>query len=182
MSEPVINREPPILRGLSTIESTLVTVSRSLMIVIIFLQVFFRYVVTYSLPWSEELARYLRTWVVFIGASMGAREGVHIGVSAFVNAMPKGFQKFAVIFSGLCSVGFGLTLSYIGFLAVRHIYNMGQISPAMEIPMWIAYLPIFVGSLFMALRFGQAMVEQFINFNRQESQDAKNEEEPKLCP
>ena len=168
MSNPTTS-EPAILRGLSVLESALVTVSLLLMIIVVFLQVFFRYVVHYSLPWSEELARYLMTWVVFIGASMGAREGVHIGVAAFVNLMPKWFQKFDVIFSGVCSMLFGLATAYVGFLAVRHIASMGQVSPAMEIPMWIAYLPIPVGSFLMAIRFGQAMVEQFRDFDKPET-------------
>ena len=161
--------EPAILRGLSILENALVTVSLLLMIVVVFFQVFFRYVIHYSLPWSEELARYLMTWVVFVGASMGAKEGVHIGVAAFVNIMPRWFRKADVIFSGLCSVAFGVILSWIGFLAVRHIASMGQISPAMELPMWIAYLPIFVGSLFMAIRFGQAMIIQFREFDIHDS-------------
>lgn len=159
-------KEPAILRGLSAVESALVTASLLLMIIVVFLQVFFRYVITYSLPWSEELARYLMTWVVFIGASMGAKEGVHIGVAAFVNMMPKWFQKFGIFFSGLCSMLFGLSIAYVSFLAVRHIWAMGQISPAMEIPMWIAYLPIPVGSFLMTIRFGQAMIEQYRDFDK----------------
>ncbi|UQZ89157.1 C4-dicarboxylate ABC transporter permease [Deltaproteobacteria bacterium Smac51] len=176
MSSSNASSEPAILRGLSVLESTLVTVSLMLMIIVVFLQVFFRYVVHYSLPWSEELARYLMTWVVFIGASMGAREGVHIGVAAFVNIMPKAFQKFDIIFSGLCSVAFGLAMSYVGYLAIARIARMGQISPAMEIPMWIAYLPILLGSLFMSIRFAQAMIEEYRNFDK-----IKENEEAEQC-
>ncbi len=167
------SREPAVLRGLSVLESALVTASLLVMIVVVFLQVFSRYVVHYSLPWSEELARYLMTWVVFIGASIGAREGVHIGVAAFVNAMPRGFQKFAILFSGLCSVAFGLVLTYVGYLAIARIARMGQVSPAMELPMWIAYLPILLGSLFMAIRFGQAMIEEFQKFNSPSENEAE---------
>jgi C4-dicarboxylate transporter DctQ subunit len=140
------------------------------MIIVVFLQVFFRYVVHYSLPWSEELARYLMTWVVFIGAAMGAREGVHIGVEAFVKAMPWAFRKFDIIFSGLCSTVFGLIMTYVGYLAVARIARMEQISPAMEMPMWIAYLPIMLGSLFMAIRFAQAMIEEYRNFDKEAEQ------------
>ena len=87
-------------------------------------------------------------------------------MAAFVNIMPRWFQKFDIIFSGLCSMVFGGAMAYVGFLAVRHIFRMGQVSPAMEMPMWIAYLPIFVGSLFMAVRFGQAIVIQYREFDR----------------
>lgn len=165
-----MRNEPALLRGLSILESGIVTVSLLAMIIVVFLQVFFRYVVHYSLPWSEELARYLMTWVVFVGASMGARDGVHIGVAAFVNLMPRWFQRADIIFSGLCSVVFGLATSYVGYLAVARIAKMGQISPAMEMPMWIAYLPICVGSFCMAIRFGQAMIEQLRHFDQSDEE------------
>lgn len=158
-------REPALLRGLGIVESGIVTISLLLMIIVVFFQVFFRYVIHYSLPWSEELARYLMTWAVFIGASMGAKEGVHIGVSAFVNLLPKGLQKVSIIFSGVCSVAFGLVTSYVGYLAVERIARMEQLSPAMELPMWIAYLPICVGSFLMAIRFGQAMIAELRTFD-----------------
>lgn len=175
MSSSTGLKEPLLFRALTILESTLVTTALLLMIVVVFLQVFFRYVVSYSLPWSEELARYLMTWVVFVGASMGAREGAHIGVAAFVNIMPKWFHKFAIVFSGLCSMAFGFSLAYVGLLAVRHIAKMGQSSPAMEIPMWIAYLPIFVGSFLMAIRFGQAMIEEYKSFGREKAVVAEAE-------
>lgn len=158
--------EPAFLRGLSILESLLIIAALSVMIVVVFFQVFFRYVIHYSLPWSEELARYLMTWVVFVGASVGAKEGVHIGVSAFVDLLPRQIRRYAILFSGMCSVIFGLSVAWIGYKAVAHIAAMGQISPAMELPMWIAYLPICIGPLFMAVRFGQAMIERFEHFDR----------------
>lgn len=159
------SKEPALLRALGMLESGIVTVSLLVMIVVVFFQVFFRYVVHYSLPWSEELARYLMTWAVFVGASIGAKEGVHIGVAAFVNLLPKGLQKANVVLSGLCSMAFGLGTSYIGYLAVVRIARMDQISPAMELPMWIAYLPICIGSFLMAIRFGQAMITELRGFD-----------------
>ena len=163
-------KEPALLRGLTILESSIVTVTLALMIVVVFLQVLFR-LLENSLPWSEELARYLMTWVVFVGASMGAKDGVHIGVAAFVNIMPKWFRKADIVFAGLCSMAFGLSTSYIGYLAVARIAKMGQISPAMEMPMWIAYLPICVGPFFMAIRFGQAMITELREFDAPEAEE-----------
>lgn len=159
------SKELALLRALGVLESGIVTVSLLVMIIVVFFQVFFRYVIHYSLPWSEELARYLMTWTVFVGASIGAKEGVHIGVAAFVNLLPRGLKKANIILSGLCSTAFGLITSYVGYLAVARIARMGQFSPAMELPMWIAYLPICIGSFLMAVRFGQAMVAELREFD-----------------
>lgn len=160
-----LDKEPALLRALGVVESGIVTVSLLAMIIVVFLQVFSRYVIHSSLPWSEELARYLMTWAVFIGASIGAKEGVHIGVAAFVNLLPRALQKANIVLSGLCSMAFGLITSVVGYLAVARIAHMEQLSPAMELPMWIAYLPICVGSFLMAIRFGQAMVLELQTFD-----------------
>ena len=57
------------------------------MSVIIIYQVFSRFVLEASLPWSEELTRYLMIWAVFIGASLALRNGALIGVEAIAEAM-----------------------------------------------------------------------------------------------
>ena len=126
------------------------------MVIVVGLQVFFRFVIKGSLPWSEELARYLMVWAVFIGASLGAREGAHIGVEAFVNALPEPMRKMAAFLSGLISIVFCIIVAVLSIKAVGVIIASGQKSPAMEIPMYWAYLAIPVGVIPMALSFLQA--------------------------
>ena len=61
-----------VLRFLDdNLEKMLCTITLALMSAIIVLQVFFRYVLNNSLAWSEELARYLFIWTIYIGISYG---------------------------------------------------------------------------------------------------------------
>ena len=46
----------------------------SAMTLILAVQVFMRYVMGASLSWSEELARYLFIWLIYLGISFGARQ------------------------------------------------------------------------------------------------------------
>ena len=48
-----------------------------LSLAIISLQVFLRYLFNYSLPWGEELARYLNIFVVLLGSSVVFAEDAH---------------------------------------------------------------------------------------------------------
>ncbi len=53
-------------------------------------QVFCRYVVNYSLVWSEELARYLTIWLAFLGVSLGVRADSHFGITVVLDRVSAG--------------------------------------------------------------------------------------------
>ena len=60
-------------------------------------QVIMRYVFHSSLGWSEELARYMFVWLVFIGISYGAKVMRHIKIDAFLYLFPKCMRPYIVI-------------------------------------------------------------------------------------
>jgi len=148
--------QPKIFEWLDKFEEAMVTGLLGTMIIVVFLQVFFRFVIKGSLPWSEELSRYLMVWTVFIGASIGAKVGAHIGVEAFISLFPQKLKRFCIILSGFFSVAFCIIIAVISFNVVLFLYKSGQLSPAMRIPMYWAYLAIPVGTILMSLRFIQA--------------------------
>lgn len=49
----------------------------AVMTLVIIIQVFFRYVLNNSLPWSEELARYLMVWMTFLALPVVSRLQQH---------------------------------------------------------------------------------------------------------
>ena len=53
-------------------------------------QVFARYVLNDTPPWSEELCRYLFVWVSFLGACVALRRTSHLGVDSVVVRLPPG--------------------------------------------------------------------------------------------
>ncbi len=148
-------------RFLDKFEDTSVTILYGLMVVVIFLQVFFRFVVRASLPWSEEVARYVMAYAIFIGAAIAAKEGAHIGILAVVNKFPKSAEKYTKTFAMLVSFFFSIVLIYLAFLIVQFLVVTGQKSPALRIPIWIAYLSVPLGAVLMSIRFFQAAVIQF---------------------
>ena len=58
------------------------------MTVVILLGVAFRYVLEAPLPWSEELAKLLLLWIVFLGASAGIQRGEHITIDFLLQRFP----------------------------------------------------------------------------------------------
>jgi C4-dicarboxylate transporter DctQ subunit len=169
-------------KTLEVIENTIVTAALGTMIVVIFLQIVLRYFsamdlplgalmdyvrdgAQFVLPWSEEVARYAMIWAVFVGAGMGAKIGVHVGVDAVVRLFPPVAMKCAIILSGLCSTAFCLALTGLGAVLLNIMWETGQVSPGLEIPMVWAYLAVPVGGVLTALRFFHAMVIKVRSLN-----------------
>ena len=119
------------------------------MTIIILLQVFFRFVVYAPFPWSEECARYMMIWMGMLGAVVALRKGRHIGVRVLVERLPgRAYDYVVPLVQAAMIVFFGVLVQEGINLAV---FNADQLSPAMEIPMWIPYLSIPAGSAMMIL-------------------------------
>lgn len=146
---------------LDKFEDYSVTILYLTMIVVIFLQVVFRFVIKSSLPWSEELARYIMAYAVFIGAAIAAKEGAHIGINVVVGALPRPFNKYLRIFALFISFIFSVLLVYLSLIIVSFLMKTGQKSPAMLIPIWIAYASLPFGAVLMSIRFLQSTFRQF---------------------
>ena len=121
----------------------------AIMIVITFLQVVFRYVLTAPLPWSEEAARYCFVWIVFLGAALGLERGVHLGVDLLVNRMPPGMRRNTAVASNICIAGFALIIIYASAPVLQ--LNAWQHSPALGIQMSYVYVAIPVSMALIAL-------------------------------
>ena len=72
------------------------------MTVVVFAQIFFRYVFNVPLGWSEELARFAFVWVSFMGASALMRVKEHINVTVFIDFMPARVRATCVLLANLC--------------------------------------------------------------------------------
>lgn len=122
----------------------------SVMLVVIFAQVVSRYVFNWTPEWSEELARYLFVWVVFIGSALIMGESGHLAVQ-FVPNHFKGTAtgKLMEIIINLSGYVFILILLTQGAKMTRVMTF--QISPGLEIPMSWVYAVIPLSSALMLL-------------------------------
>lgn len=146
-----------LLDGVNTLVELAVCAMLLVMVVVVFLQVIFRFVLHSSLPWSEELARYLMVWISFLGASIGVKRKSHIGVEFLVSLLPPRWKKRAALFvSAVSCVFFGYLVVY----GERILQTVGsQLSPAMEVSMAIPYGSILTGGALMFLYAFFQMIE-----------------------
>lgn len=136
-------------------------------------QVFMRYCMQASLSWSEECARYLFVWLVFIGISYGARMIRHIKIDAGLLCFPKVMRPYVVIFGDVLSLIFSLWVVYFGWSMVKMQLTIGQLSPAMRIPMWLVYSAPMVGFSLTSIRLVQSIFYHIKHRNDKEDPDAE---------
>lgn len=133
----------------------------AVMVVVVFLQVIFRFVIRSSLPWSEEMARYLMVWIVFLGASIGVKRKSHIGVEAVVSLLPDTLRRCTSILVHAFSCVFFAFMIHYGRTILRVVGF--QLSPAMEISMAIPYSAVFAGGALMFVHCFFQMLEQIFD-------------------
>ena len=135
------------------IENVFVTLLVLTATVVAIVQVVARYVFNNSLYWSEELILYSLITMSFLTMGMGVRYASHISVEAIyaiagprmARALQVGAACLGLIFAG--------ALIYYGCRLSMSTMRMGQLSPAMRVPVGYVYLIIPIAGGFMVLRY-----------------------------
>jgi len=110
-------------------------------------QVFARYVLNDTPPWSEELCRYLFVWASFLGACVAMRRAAHLGVDSLVVRLPPSVG--AVLHhavGGLVAV-FAAILVWQGAMLVPAMAT--QRSPSMGISLQYVFVAVPIAAAIM---------------------------------
>lgn len=107
------------------------------------------------ISWAQELCIYMFVWMAKFGAAYGVRTGIHVGVDVVVNQLRPAWRKATVLFGLLCGALFTAVIGTMGAKFVLGLMGTDQTSPDLEVPSWIVYLCIPLGSYLMCFRFLQ---------------------------
>lgn len=108
-----------------------------------------------NLTWAQELCIYLFVWMAKFGAAYGVRTGIHVGVDVAVKALPPASRHVVVLFALLSGALFTFLVGSLGARFVWHIAQTEQVSADLEMPMWMVYIAVPLGSYLMCFRFLQ---------------------------
>jgi len=147
-------------RFLAAVEHTLLGSALLGASAVLFINVVLRYFGK-GIVWAEESVRYLIIWMVFIGGSVAARQASHINVDVLLQVLPAGIRRRVWSVINAAAALFCAALAVWGWQLMLLIRQSGQITPALQMPTYIAYLAIPVGSALMTLRFAQAAVKEW---------------------
>lgn len=119
------------------------------MTVIVAYQVFMRFVINASPPWTEAGSIMIMTWFIFLGAAVGVRENFHMGFDVLIYVLPAGAKPWLRAISDLCVFGFAAGMVFFGGELVMRYW--GTRIPVLGLPTAFTYLPIVVSGVLMCL-------------------------------
>ena len=119
----------------------------SLMIILVFAQVVFRYFVGLTPFFIDEVSRGLLIWVSFLGASVALRASQHIGVEYFIGKLPEKAKQPVKWVAQLSVMLFLLFFLYASFR--YSLTQTGQNRATLPVSMSWFYLSLPMGALLM---------------------------------
>jgi C4-dicarboxylate transporter DctQ subunit len=117
----------------------------------------FRSINAIRLTWAQEACIYLFVWMAKFGAAYGVRKGIHVGVDIVIEMLDGPTRRIVTMIAMSGGILFTAIIAWIGADFVYHVRVGGQTSPDLEMPMWIIYLAVPLGSALMCFRFVQAL-------------------------
>jgi len=160
-----------LIKRLNTIEEGLIAFSLLGIAFLTFIETALRYTVSYTFPWFMELANYTLIFTTFLGASIGVKYGTHFSMEALPQSTPDRISHLLKA-AGFCISS--VVCCLFVYFGIKHLGNLkafGVKSSAMQIPMYIPYIPIPLFSMTMAFRFFALSCKHMKGFIKREPFD-----------
>ncbi len=142
-----------ILRKLDKTEEYIICILMIASLAIMFVQVFSRYLLSYSFTWAEELVRIFFVWVTLMGISLCCKYGMHICIDVTQLFLPKYIIRYLNIAAAIITMFLGLLMMYLIVNIVgRQIQHPQYFSTMTWFPVWGMYLSGVLGMLGLTIR------------------------------
>jgi TRAP-type C4-dicarboxylate transport system permease small subunit len=123
----------------------------ALMVLLVSLGVFFRYVLNSALAWYDEFASYLLVWLTFYGAVVVSYRHRHIGFEVVLDRLMPNTRKIMEVVAEFFVLGFQVVLFYYGWLLTRKMGDETAVSLVWVKMGWVySVLPI-TGALMLLI-------------------------------
>ena len=159
IDQPGLYRVGRVLSVLSTGALYLAGAGLVAMSLIVFWQVFVRFVLNWNNNWTELTAILIMSWFIFLGAAVGVRENYHLGFDVLLYVLPKGSKKVLRTISDSVVLAFAVGMVIYGWQLV--MLNWIARMPALGIPDGIRYLPLVGGGILIVLFSVERIVLRF---------------------
>jgi len=99
-----------------------------------------RYLFNLQASWTEELARFLMIWIALLGAAYASAKKLHLSIPLIFNKLNNNYKKWLGSFISGMVIFFAVAVMVVGGVELMMLTNLlGQLSPALRLPMWMVY-------------------------------------------
>lgn len=107
----------------------------------------------HSLPFADEISQSLLVLITFIGVGYAARQARHIRMSAIYDMLGGRIRKFLMVTIAAATAALLLALAWFGAQYAWHIRELGSVTPALRIPLYLIYCWVPVGLFLGGLQY-----------------------------
>jgi len=119
------------------------------MVLAVFYQVLGRYIFSYKLGAAAETATFAQIWMILLASGIAMRKNMHVGVDILLRKLNFKYQKIVIAASTIVIMIF-LIMVLKGSVQLI-VVGAQSTSPAISIPMWIPYLSVPLGIIYIML-------------------------------
>jgi TRAP-type C4-dicarboxylate transport system permease small subunit len=111
------------------------------LVIVIWFEVFQRYVLRLGFTWGEELSRYIMIWAALMAIPVGAYRREHIGLEFIRNALPDAQRRYLRLALDVVGIAFfvflaiyGIGMAASGKTQYATIFGMNMVVPFASVP------------------------------------------------
>ncbi|MBB6214137.1 TRAP-type C4-dicarboxylate transport system permease small subunit [Anaerosolibacter carboniphilus] len=145
-------------KTLSKFEEIILSYSVILMAVVLIGSVISRSLFNRSWTFAEEVGQSLVIIVTFMGIGYAAKKAKHISMSAIFDLVKDKYKKmFIYVISSVTSISM-FYLTYLGFQYVQKVQQLGRVTPALRIPMYLIITVVPIGFLLGGIEYARTFI------------------------
>lgn len=144
------------------IEDYVCIITLIVMLLLTFANVLSRFVLHFSLSFTEEIVTGLFVIASLSGTSVAVRNRSHLGLDFVIGFMPEKIQKVLTAAATILALFMCGILFVYGVLMVRQEIFLDQVSATMQWPEWIYGMTVPVGAAVLILRYLLTLAGQFV--------------------
>lgn len=131
------------------------------LVIVLSLQIFYRYFLGLSIPWAEEVSRFVFVVMVYLSISFAAQRGRHIRIMMQFKWFKERTKILILSFADIIWISYNTFIIVKGIEMVNEMFSFRYNSPVLNIPMYFVYgiIPLSFG--IMNVRVIQNMINRF---------------------
>jgi TRAP-type transport system small permease protein len=149
---PLFTKVRTGLMRLDSLSKFVIVVAMAVMAGLVVGQVFFRYALSNSIDWAEEMARLAFVWAIFLAIPHGIRSGIHVGIDVVTGKLP---PRIADVLLRLNAGLSGLLMAVIFYYSLGVVKDTWQeLMPTVDITAAVYYIAVLIAAIHSVFHLG----------------------------